>query len=360
MKRKLKTPVKILLGILLLIFVIIISFIFIYNLNLSSVSDKLNNEIVEFKIEKGDSIDEIINGLKDNKIIKNISFTKLYIKLNNINNLQAGTYELDNSDNTSKIIDKLNKGLVVNKDEIKITFQEGKTIRGIAKIIENNTNNKEEDVFNLLKDNTYIDSLIEDYWFITEDVKNEELLYPLEGYLAMNTYIYKDKDVTVKEIFKKMLDYMDIILSKYKTQIETSEFSIHEILTFSSIVQSEGLNFDTMSTIAGVFYNRLEENMPFQSCATNCYPRSIEPCTPNKVDFDYDSPYNTYLSSLSGKLPIGPISSFGEDAIKATLTPNDNEYLFFLADKNGKTYFNKTYREHENTISELISKGLWF
>ncbi len=360
MKRKLKTPVKIILGLILFIFVLIVSFIFIYKLNLSSVSNKSNNELVEFKIEKGDSIDKIINSLKENKIIRNTAFTKLYIKLNNINNLQAGTYELDNSNNTSTIINKLNKGLVINKDEIKITFQEGKTIRGIAKIIESNTNNKEEDVFNLLKDNSYIDSLIEEYWFINEDIKNENLLFPLEGYLAMNTYIYKDKDVTVKEIFKKMLDYMDIILSKYKTQIESSSYSIHEILTLSSIVQSEGINFETMSTIAGVFYNRLEKNMPFQSCATNCYPRGIEPCTPNKVDTDYESPYNTYLSTLSGKLPIGPISSFGEDAIKATLNPNENEYLFFLADKNGKTYFNKTNKEHENTISELISKGKWF
>lgn len=360
MKRKLKTPVKIILGLILFIFVLIVSFIFIYKLNLSSVSNKSNNELVEFKIEKGDSIDKIINSLKENKIIRNTAFTKLYIKLNNINNLQAGTYELDNSNNTSTIINKLNKGLVINKDEIKITFQEGKTIRGIAKIIESNTNNKEEDVFNLLKDNLYIDSLIEEYWFINEDIKNENLLFPLEGYLAMNTYIYKDKDVTVKEIFKKMLDYMDIILSKYKTQIESSSYSIHEILTLSSIVQSEGINFETMSTIAGVFYNRLEKNMPFQSCATNCYPRGIEPCTPNKVDTDYESPYNTYLSTLSGKLPIGPISSFGEDAIKATLNPNENEYLFFLADKNGKTYFNKTNKEHENTISELISKGKWF
>ena len=32
--------------------------------------------------------------------------------------------------------------------------------------------------------------------------------------------------------------------------------------------------------------------------------------------------------------------------IKAVLYPTDSDYYFFVADKNGKTYFSKTYQEH--------------
>ncbi len=356
MKRKIFLVIKILLVILILGF----TSISVYGYFLSRVSNESNNEVVDFIVSNGDTVDEILKKLKEDNLIRNEFFTKLYIKINNKSNLQAGNYSIDNSKSTSEIIDVLYKGIVTNKDEIKITFPEGKTIRHIAKIIEENTNNKEEDVYDLLKDTKYIDSIIDEYWFIEDNIKNENIIYPLEGYLAMNTYIYKNKNVTVKEVFKKMLDYMDELLTKYKKDIEESDLSIHQLLTFSSIVQSEGLNFETMNTIAGVFYNRLEKKMAFQSCPTNCYPRNIEPCTPSKVDTDYDSPYNTYLSTMAGKLPVGPISSFGEDALKATIYPEDTDYIFFLSDKNGKIYFNKTNAEHESKIQDLKDKKLWF
>lgn len=353
MKRKLKSSIKIIIGILLIILIAVL----IYGFNLSKIGNSTDD--TEFVISSGDTIDKIINNLKEDNLIRSVLFTKIHIKLNNLSTLQAGTYKLNNSLSTIEILNILNKGKAIAND-IKITFPEGITIKSIAKIIEKNTNNKQEEVYNLLKDETYIDSLIDDYWFITEDVKNSELLYPLEGYLAMNTYLFKSKDVTVKEIFNKMLDQMEIILNKYKDDIENSNFNIHELLTFSSIVQAEGNSFSTMSTLAGLFYNRLENKMAFESCPTNCYPRGIEPCTPNRVDKSYNSPYNTYLSSMAGKLPIGPISSFGEDAIKATVKPEDNDYFFVVADKNGKVYFNKTNKDHEKKISELKQKGLWF
>lgn len=356
MKNKIILIVKILLVILILISAVVA----VYGFSLSSVSNESNNEKVDFKIAKGETVNTILKNLKENNLIRSEFFTKLYIKINNKDNLQAGTYVIDNSFSTQDIIDILLEGKIVNEEEIKITFPEGITIRHIAKIIEKETNNKESDVFDLLKDQDYLDSLIKEYWFIDEIIKDKDIIYPLEGYLAMNTYIYKNKDVTVKEIFKKMLDQMDNLLTKYKDDFIDSTFTAHNLLTFSSIVQSEGLNFETMNLIAGVFYNRLEKNMAFQSCPTNCYPRNIEPCYPSKVDAKYESPYNTYLSSMAGKLPIGPVSSFGEDALKASIFPGETDDLFFLSDKNGKIYFNKTNAEHEKKIKELKDKGLWF
>ena len=61
-------------------------------------------------------------------------------------------------------------------------------MRYYAKQIAANTNNTEEDVFNLLKDEKYIDSLIEKYWFLTDEIKDEEIFYPLEGYLLPDPF----------------------------------------------------------------------------------------------------------------------------------------------------------------------------
>jgi UPF0755 protein len=48
------------------------------------------------------------------------------------------------------------------------------------------------------------------------------------------------------------------------------------------------------------------------------------------------------------------------DSIKAVLYPTNSDYYYFVADKNGKTYFTYTYSEHLAKRDELIKAGLWY
>lgn len=356
MKRRLKLSIKIIILILILLLVMLL----VYGYNLSSVKSEANKEKIVFEVKKGDTLNKIIKNLKEENLIRSTFFSQIHVTLNKLYNLQAGKYNLDNSMNTQEILKIIESGKVINTEEIKITFPEGKNMRGVAKIIKDNTNNKEEDVFALNKDKEYLKSLKKDYWFITDTIDNPDIYYPLEGYLSMNTYIFKDKDVTVKEIFKKMLDQTNKLLTKYKSDIEKSEFSIHEMLTFASIAQSEGIDLKSMGTIAGVFYNRYEMKIPFQSCVTACYGTREDHCIPQNVANKDNNPYNTYLSSMAGKLPVGPVSSFGEDALKAAIKPDDTDYLFFISDTKNRLYFTKTNAEHERMKSDLKSKGIFF
>ena len=95
-------------------------------------------------------------------------------------------------------------------------------VRKIATVISEKTNNTYDDVLNTLKDVAYINELINTYWFLTDDILNSKIYYPLEGYLFPETY-QVSKTNTVKEIFKIMLDQTDIRLTKY---VITS-YSIH-------------------------------------------------------------------------------------------------------------------------------------
>ena len=54
---------------------------------------------------------------------------------------------------------------------------------------------------------------------MTEDIKNKNIYYSLEGYLFPDTYRFNNREVTTEEIFTKMLDEMDKKLSKYKDEI---------------------------------------------------------------------------------------------------------------------------------------------
>ena len=260
------------------------------------------------------------------------------------------------------IVELFKGGNTYNPDAIVITFPEGKNMRKVASIIDKYTDNTEDDVYNLLKDQKYLNELINNYWFIDDSILNNEIYYSLEGYLYPNTYEFSGKDVSVQEIFKTMLDEMNLKLSSYKEDILNSKYSVHEILTLASIVELEGGNSKSKEGIAGVFYNRLNNNMSLGSDVTTYYAAKIELSERDLYAYEINSnnAYNTRSESLAGKLPVGPISNPSIDSIKAVLYPEVNDYFYFVSDKNGETYFSKTYSEHLKIKDALIEDGLWY
>ena len=335
-----------------------------YEDNLSSVNSVENGKDVKVEIEKGTGSVEIASILEKNKVIKNADAFKIYLKLNKINNLQAGKYVFNNGkDNVKTIVEKIKNG-EVEDESITITFVEGKTFNDFAKVISKNTNNSLEDVYNLIKDEEYIDSLIEKYWFITDEIKNEDIYYNLEGYLKPDTYTFENEDVSVKEIFNIILNFTDKFLSKeeIKQAIQSSGLSVHQILTLASVIEKEASNKDDMPEIAGVFYNRLNNGMPLGSDVTTYYAFQIDLSESDLTSEQLNTynPYNTRHSSMAGKLPVGPICNPSENAILAVLNPMITDNYFFVSDKNGKTYFTQNYSEHTELVKELKEKGLWY
>ena len=329
-----------------------------FNYQIGPVSK--NNTLKTVVIEKG-GISDIANTLKENNLIKDETMFKVYIKLTGKTNLKASTYELSENMGVKKIVEILESGNDYNPDEVKITFKEGINMRKIASLISENTNNSEEDVYDLLKDDEYLDELIDSYWFITDDIKNSKIYYSLEGYLYPDTYIFMNKDVSVKEIFKKMLDEMNDNLTPYKEKISSSDLSIHEILTLSSIVELEGASSSDRNGVAGVFYNRLNSDMTLGSDVTTYYGIKLDMSERDltKAELNDCNNYNTRCSTFKS-LPVSPICIASIESIEAVLEPTEHDYYYFVADKNKKTYFTKTYEEHLDMVSKLKEEGLFF
>lgn len=356
--KKLKLKKKALFIIILLpLLLVLLLFTSIYFYFTSPV-DKKDDTIKQIIIEEGTSTSQIAEKLKASKIIKNERVFRQFLKLKKADNIYAASYYFKSSMTLNEVIDVLKQG-GHNLNEIAITFREGINVLSLANIIEENTSNTKEDVFNTLKDEGYIDSLIDKYWFLTDDIKNKDIYYPLEGYLFPNTYFFASYDVDVKDIFDAMLDEMDKVLTKYKSDIEKNSLSIHKLLTLASITQSEGVNKDDFKTIASVFINRLNDNMPLGSCVTSYYgvKKSMEEEL-SLSDINDDNPYNTRGDNPK-LISVGPISNPGKDAIEAVLKPIKTDYYYFVSDKNNKVYFTKTLEEHENVISKLQDEGLW-
>lgn len=354
--RKLKKKFKIILVLVAILLIGIATLLGTYCYFKSPVSN--DKKEVSIVIENGSTISDIATLLKKEGLIKDENFFKLYVKLKKVSNVYAAKYYFSPSMNLDEIINTLNEG-GYNENEISITFKEGINMRGIAKLIKENTSNSEDDVYKKLKDEKYLNSAIEKYWFLTDDIKNSKIYYSLEGYLFPDTYRFNSKDVTVEEIFNKMLDQMEKKLNKYKKQIEKSKYSVHELITLASITQSEGYNEDDFKNIASVFYNRLKTGMALGSCVTSYY--GVKKDMTDELlqkDIDASNPYNT-RGNNPVSFPVGPISMPGAKALDATLDPIETSYYFFVSDKNNKLYFTKTLNEHERMITKLQNEGLW-
>ncbi len=353
----------ILIAVIVVVLVIILGvaglFLF-YNSSLKAVSENSNEVIVE--IAKGSTATDIAKVLEENKLIKSGLVFRIYTKLNNVSGMQAGTYKLNQNMDVEKIIENLQKGTDYFPDEINITFLEGKNMRWIAKQIAENTNNTEDDVFNKLEDKEYIKSLIDKYWFLTDDILNENIYYPLEGYLFPDTYNFSNKDVTVEQIFTAMLDQMDDKLEDLKSDIEKEGYSVHKVLTVASIVELEAAQVEDRSGVASVIYNRLKKNMSLGSDVTTYYAIKVDMSERDLYQSELDkyNPYNTRGPRMEGKLPVGPIATVSIESIKAALHPDETNYLYFVSDKNGKNYFATTQAEHEKNVQNLKNSGLWY
>ena len=335
-------------------FITVIIFIFgilfySYNDNLKSISD--NTKEVTFIIKDGMTAGDVLTSLEDRNIIKSALVAKVYLKFNE-SNFKSGAFKVNESMDVATIIEYLSNSDNILKNEVDVTLIEGYWLKHMADEISSKTNLSSEELLLFWNDQQQIRQLMSEYEFLKEDIFKEDIRYNLEGYLFPDTYRF-DIETTPIKVTKKLLDKTNEIYQKYQKQIEDSSLTIHELFTLSSIVQYESKSVEDMHNIAQVFYNRMNKGMKLQSSVTVCYAKNISDDWKScETTPDFESPYNTYV--IDG-LPVGPVTSFSENALNATLNPNKNDYLFFVADVygDGSVYYAKTYQEHLNNVKKF-------
>ena len=353
-----KKKVKITIALVVILGLILIAGSFLYTYFLSPV-DKNSDAVIEVKVEQGMTSRDIGELLEKRGVIKNKNFFLLYLKINGCDSLKASTYDLKKGMSLEKIVDTLCKGNSYNENVIRVTFKEGKTVKDYMKVISDNFGYDYDALIKDVNDRTYLQTLIEKYWFLDSSILNENIYYPLEGYLTPDTYEF-DKNTEFKKIIEVLLEHTDKNLSPYKNSINSGKFSVHEYLTLASMAELEGLNSKDRKLIVGVFINRLNLKMNLGSDVTTYYglqktmDRDLTTEEFNKKNF-----YNTRSSSMAGKLPIGPICNPSKVSIDASINPTDSQYLYFVADKNGKIYYNTTNQDHLKAVKEIKEAGNW-
>ncbi|MDD3184222.1 MAG: endolytic transglycosylase MltG [Anaerostipes sp.] len=307
---------------------------------------KGNGKKVEFTIPKGQSIITTAERLKDKQLIASKWGFVIYAKLTSYgDDIKHGVHTLK-SGMTKKEILK-NFTTAGSENTITFTIPEGYSVEMIGDLLEKKGVCKKADFYKAA-------STTEGYTndFLKDIPKRQGYYYILEGYLYPDTYnVYKRS--TAKQVVQKMLDNFQ---GKYNAILKekkyTGKHSMFELVTMASIIEREAEIQSERPMIAGVIENRLRINMKLQMCPTVLYVTTKGKYDANKVyysDLKVKSPYNTYVNK---GLPVGPICNSDDSALKAAMSPDKNDYLFYHTNeekKDGSHIFTKTYKEHEDT-----------
>jgi len=289
---------------------------------------KTSSQII-VNIPTGASVKQIALLLEQQKVIKSARAFEWYVRNNDLrDSLQAGQYALDPSQSVGDIANVISKGKVQQNRFTILPAQRIDQIRAA-----------------FLKagySETAVDAALN-----PSNYKNHPALVAkptnasLEGYLYPETF-QTTSTTTPTEIVKQSLDEMAQALTPdLIDQFQKQGLGIHQAVTLASIVEQEVPSGGDRRMVAQVFLNRLRAGIALGSDVTYHYAAVI---TGQQATPFIDSPYNT--RKYAG-LPPGPISNVSKSSLNAVANPSPNDYLFFVAGDDGKTYFSKTQAEHD-------------
>ena len=330
------TPItkKIIVGILA---AIIVSFGALLGWTLSQPAGG-NEEPVLVIIKPGSPTKAIAEDLKTRHLIKNSFIFRLSAKLQGVeNSLQAGEYAISANMPVHQILSMMAHGQTAY---LQITIPEGYTVDQIAALLAEKKIADPEKFKTLAK-------TFAPYPYMAAEANTK---YTAEGFIFPDTYRLA-KGVSEEELLTMMVKQFDADLTPdLRQRAQELGLSLREVVILASLVEKEAKLSEERPVIAGVFANRLKQGMPLQSCATIQYILGYPKAELTIQDTQINSPYNTY--QIMG-LPPGPIANPGSAAIKAVLFAAKTDYLYFVADKQGRHHFSKTYEEHLVAINQV-------
>ena len=276
---------------------------------------------------------DIAAQLKDAGVVPTrTSFLLLTTLRGSIRGLKAGEYEFPQGANSIQILKFMEAGKIRPHQ---VTLPEGGTVRDLARMLEKEGLAKTEDVLRVAKDPVVLKTL---------GVEAPSL----EGYLFPDSYQFF-KGMTVEEMLAKMVRRLrEVMTSELINEAQTRGLSPHKLLTLASIIEREAVVPSEQPLISGVFWNRLNLDMPLQADPTVQYAVGKGYQALTRDDLSVDSPYNTYRYR---GLPPAPIANPGKSAILAATRPSPVKYLYFVSIDDRRHFFSTTLDQHKSAVT---------
>jgi len=308
---------------------------------------------VTITIYESDTMDDIINKLFDNGLIRYKSLFQFYASISDAEeDIQPGIYDLNTRYDYHALVNFMSPRS--SREVVNLTIPEGYSCRQIFSLLE------EKRICSAVDIAAYAASgELEDYWFLENVARGDK--YCLEGYLFPDTYQFY-KNSTPREALEKMLDNFDhrfneemrAKLDALNANVTGGGYTVREVTIVASLIEKESAAPAESPRVAGVIYNRL-----FHWGDTPAYlniDASIIYALDGKTDLtredlQVDSPYNTYTNI---GLPPTPISNPGVSSLEAALEPENHNYYYYVLDPStGMHQFSSTYEEHAGYVSQF-------
>lgn len=275
------------------------------------------------RIEKGFTIQKTAYTLESQNIIRSAFLFKIFSTLGG-GHIIAGDYYFSKPQNVIDIFLRIRNG-EQGLAPVRITIPEGLSSFEIATLVQ-----AKFSLFNA-----------------QEFVRNAP-----EGYLFPDTYFFLP-NASAQVVIERMHDNFNEKIAPLADQIQKSGQNLADIVVMASIIEEEAKIEKDRQIISGILWKRIKIGMPLQVDATFRYINGKHTYTLTKEDLKTDSPYNTYTNK---GLPPTPIVNPGLSSLKAAISPTETDYLYFLSDLKGNTYYAKDFEGHQRNRELYLRK----
>jgi UPF0755 protein len=283
-------------------------------------------------IKTGSTYGQVVDLLEKENIVINLETFKWVAKWKKYpQKVKSGRYAVKRGMSNNDLVNMLRSG---RQEAVDFTFNNIRTKEQFAKRAAQQLELNENDLLNLLNDNSFLSS------------------FHLNTQTALIIFIpntYKLWwNIPADEFIKKMQREYEKFWTKERIQ-KASDMNLSpvEVSILAAIVEEENHRRDEQARIAGVYMNRLKKGMPLQACPTVKF--ALQDFGRKRLlyaDLEIDSPYNTY--KYTG-LPPGIIRIPSQECIDNVLNYEHHNYIFMCAkeDFSGYHHFSVTNAEHE-------------
>lgn len=250
-----------------------------------------------------------------------------------------GKYTISGNLSARAIFNKLNSG---NQDAVSIRIDNIKTIYNLAQRFEKKFEQDSAKFMDYVNRN--LDILAPNTKELPIEIRQQRVLERLLG----DTYeMYWTS--SPENFFARLNTIYDEYWNNEKDTLATRiGLSEHEVYVLASIVRGETANKDEAPQIAGLYLNRLKQNMLLQSDPTVLFGINTKEKRQRvrNSDLKFDSPYNTYRYK---GLPPASIHIVEKTYIDAVLKAATHNYIFMCAQPGGtgRHNFAVSYAEHQ-------------
>tara|TARA_B100001175_G_scaffold96691_1_gene81943 strand:- start:2043 stop:2993 length:951 start_codon:yes stop_codon:yes gene_type:complete len=288
-------------------------------------------------INEKTEFNELINSLERDTIINDIlSFSVLSKIMEYQENIKEGAYKVKTNMSNYDMITMLRSG---NQTPINITFSYARKIDDLAEKVTKKLKMSDDDLLSYLYDN------IKEY----NDFNKLDII----SIFLPDTYeVYWN--ISPKKLTEKMYSEYKKFWNKERLEkLDKINLEQKEVIVLASIVASESRMLDEADRIAGLYMNRLNNNMRLQADPTLVF--AANDYTIRRVLNKHKrikSPYNTYIHK---GLPPGPIRLASKNYIDAVLNYEKHDYIFMCAkdDFSGYHAFATNLTDHNRNAKKF-------